>query len=395
MAKRKKITDEERATAEERRNAGPLYAGAPGVAPAADDVQEIDSSQLPQEILELAQEYAAEDYEITIHRRDVKTGKTEKIPETYNAAEFKPDQIALDWGGGKYYYTIRDPNKIIVKKFSCTYAERRTPAGSSQDSVLLAVKEITQALAGKQSANDDKMFQLMQTMIQAQASKPATDDLMRLKQLADLLGMNKPQEDPIKRMTEAILLGKELGAADAGGNTDLDSILKVVKALSPGMTERLLGALAPKPGQAPQPPLPGPQGGAQNPFMPAPVDVPAPPAVRPPLGTGNAEVIDEKEEDPAAEMSVEDFVLAQVQENYKAFSGFAKSGAPASFVATFLTSKIEREDMEEFAGYLTENGAKAIYARFPELAAYSAWIDTLVAELIKEGKTGTPAPQGQ
>jgi len=366
MAKKKRIVDDD-----QNQVLPPIFPGAS--APDETSYEFVDASELPQEIQALAKEYSSEDFEIKIQRKNPKTGLRENVPVTCNAVEFNPNQIALDWGGGRYYFKILDPQKKIVKQFSSMFAERQTPAvapGSDTSTrVLEAMKEERQSAKEQAAKNESNMFEMMKLVIQSVTARPAVNTLDELVKYKSLLGLDKKDDgDPFEKMLSAVQLGKELGSMEAGGQTELDSILKVIKTLAPGSTDALIAKLLNGKG-APAPVQEPPAAPAYVPPAPGPV-------YKPP------EIIEAEDVD----MTVEEFIIQTIKKNQRMFYGFAKSNTPPSIVSSMLLAQMDDRDGTELAAYLKENGVGFIISQFPDFSLYETWLKELAEVVINNAE---------
>lgn len=144
-----------------------------------------------------------------VHIKKKVDGKIVKIGK-YRPNDFDKDEIAKEFGGGTYYYDLRDNNGVIRARSEETYLEKKDQPKSPENDMMLQmaqlIKEQTKeietlkAMINQPKIEDKKPEQnLIITLIQENQKNQAD----MIKAIADL---NKPQPQQQVSMTEMLTM---------------------------------------------------------------------------------------------------------------------------------------------------------------------------------------------
>ena len=139
-----------------------------------------------------------------VHIKKKKDGKIVKIGK-YRPNDFDKDEIAKEYGGGTYYYDLRDNNGRIRAKSEETYIEKQEPEKPQNNEMLqmaMLIKEQTKEIE----------------TLKAEILKPKTEDVTQnamlqmvrdnQKQMIDLFTAvskaSQPVQQPVTSMTEML-----------------------------------------------------------------------------------------------------------------------------------------------------------------------------------------------
>lgn len=170
----------------------------------------------------------------------------------YPLANFDPDAVRLEYGGGKYRCTLYDPNGKWVKggrtyfKFADSIIK---PALQSKVENPLE-NPIVAMMLNAQKENTTMLMGIMQSLLASQgAAGPKTTGLAEMVEVVKSINTMAPKEKPMESLRETLgmmkLFKEVAGDSDGEGKSGLLSDLKEVIEVLPLLKEHMANLKAP------------------------------------------------------------------------------------------------------------------------------------------------------
>lgn len=377
---------------------------------------------IPDEIGALLEELGDVAHKVVVYRYNRVTKRMARLDE-WPHNEFSLGMLGDTFGGGTYRIYVFRPNGQMVSSKVVDIDEAKKPKETAPVQVPVYAPAPQQApdtsrllevMMQQQSKSQELVMTMMAKMaetVSAINNRPAQPSV--IKDVGDILALQKMlggdnATTKIEAVLGALRQGMELGQM-AGGGEDKGLLDKLVDTFlpalagTPGMADRLMGALRPAlvPPSAPAPqPLPRP--------APAAVQIPAPaaPVVPAPAPAAPAEAAPERVEEPSMGMGL-NFLVAM----YKGpILDMARQNFDESTAADIIVLRIPRDYYPVCLDFVSKSDcAEQVLKFIPDLVPYGPWVTRVLAagrqaleeELAPEpvadqgapAETGAPAPE--
>jgi len=204
-----------------------------------------DTDDIPSSLQKIIEE-CGDDQEFTVSVfHFTNTGQREKV-QSYPLSDFRPDDIARQYGGGKYEYHIRVGGKI-KKRLTVLYAKSIIPI---ENKPSITMDDIKKELSEKNNSNDkmiellmaqmqnttNQQTQIMTALLANKNNNQPSSNLDEIIKIVSLISSNKSSNFPddiekILDIAEKLKSGKEDSKPDKEDSTDM--LLKIVAPLIP------------------------------------------------------------------------------------------------------------------------------------------------------------------